>query len=168
MSPILDENTLEFVSHSVDQTQRLGAHLGALLQGGDIICLQGELGAGKTCLAQGVGRGWGISQTLVSPSFVLIREYQRPGDGLKLCHIDLYRISGPDQAANLGLDDLLGASHTICLIEWPERLGALLPDDHLWVKLAVSELTRRALAFSARGERHAEALRRFRYVAFGV
>ena len=74
MAPILDQHTLEFMSRSPDQTQRLGARLGALLQGGDVICLEGPLGSGKTCLAQGIGRGRGIGQTLVSPSFVLFRE----------------------------------------------------------------------------------------------
>lgn len=168
MSPILDENSLDFVSHGSEQTQRLGAQLGTLLQGGDVICLQGELGSGKTCLAQGVGRGWGTSQTLISPSFVIIREYGRPGDGLQLCHIDLYRISGADEAVDLGIEDLLGAPYAICLVEWPERAKDLVPYEHLWVRMGIIDQTRRSLSFTARGERHAEILRRFRYVAFGV
>jgi len=168
MAPILDENTLEFISHGAEQTRRLGAHLGALLRGGDVVCLEGELGAGKTCLAQGIGRGWGISQTLISPSFVLIREYGRPGDSLRLCHIDLYRVSGPDEAVGLGLDDVLGAPDTVCVIEWPERAREAVPHEHLWVRLTTIEPTRRALAFTASGERHAEILRRFRHAAFGV
>jgi len=98
MAPILDERTLEFLSRSPDQTQRLGARLGALLQGGDVICLEGTLGSGKTCLAQGIGRGWGIGQTLISPTFVLVREYSRPDKPLQFYHIDLYRISGAEEA----------------------------------------------------------------------
>jgi tRNA threonylcarbamoyladenosine biosynthesis protein TsaE len=168
MAPILDENALEFVSHSAEQTRRLGAHLGALLQGGDTICLQGELGSGKTCLAQGVGRGWGVSQTLISPSFVLVREYGRPGDNLRLCHIDLYRISGVVDALSLGIDELLGAPYAVCIIEWPERAKELMPAEHLWVTLTSFEETRRAISLTARGERHAEILRRFRHVAFGI
>ena len=70
---LLEEHQLEFTSRSVDQTQRLGARLGTLLRGGDVICLQGPLGSGKTSLTQGIGRGWGARQQLVSPSFVLIR-----------------------------------------------------------------------------------------------
>ena len=121
MAPILDENTLEFVSRSPDQTQRLGARLGALLRGGEVVCLEGALGAGKTCLAQGIGRGWGVSQTLTSPTFVLIREYARPETAAKLYHIDLYRISGAAEVLTLGIEEMLGDSRAICVIEWAER-----------------------------------------------
>ena len=121
MSPILDEHTLEFVSRSPDQTQRLGARLGALLQGGDVICLEGSLGSGKTCLAQGVGRGWGVGQTLVSPTFVLVREYARPMDTVKLYHADLYRIAGANEAMGLGMDEFVGYAHAASIIEWAER-----------------------------------------------
>ena len=70
--PILNKHTLDFVSHSPAQTRRFGARLGALLQAGDLICLEGELGAGKTCLAQGIGRGLGIRQPITSPTFTII------------------------------------------------------------------------------------------------
>lgn len=168
MAPILDENSLDFVSHSAEQTQRLGAHLGALLRGGDIVCLWGDLGAGKTCLAQGIGRGWGVKEPLISPSFVLMREYSRPGDNLRLYHIDLYRISGSEEALGLGIDDVLGAPDATCVIEWAERIQELLPSEHLWIRLQIVDHTRRTLSFTAYGERHAELLRRFRRVAFGV
>ena len=69
MAPVLDERSLDFISHSEAQTRRLGARLGELLQGGDVICLAGELGTGKTCLAQGIGRGLGIEGPITSPSF---------------------------------------------------------------------------------------------------
>jgi len=168
MAPILDEHMLEFVSRSSDQTQRLGARLGALLQGGDVICLEGPLGSGKTCLAQGIGRGWGVSQTLISPTYVLIREYMRPADTVKLYHVDLYRVSGVDEAFALGLDEFLGDSHAACVIEWAERARALMPPERLWVQLKFSNQTRRALSFQAQGERHAALLQEFRQAAFGA
>ena len=168
MAPILDEHTLEFVSRSPDQTQRLGARLGALLQGGDVICLEGPLGSGKTCLAQGIGRGWGVSQTLISPTYVLVREYARPGDTVTLYHVDLYRISGVDEALGLGLEEFLGDSRAACVIEWAERARDLMPPEHLWVHLKFSDWTRRALCFKAHGERHAALLRAFRRAAFGA
>lgn len=176
MNPILDEHSLEFVSRSASQTQRLGARLGALLQGGDVICLEGALGAGKTCLAQGIGRGWGVEQTLISPTFVLIREYTRPPsseeqDKTRLYHIDLYRISGVKEAWSLGLDEFLGASHAICVIEWAERARSLIPSDHLWIELdfvGYSNQTQRALHISALGERHQALLQAFRQAAFGA
>lgn len=168
MAPILDEHTLEFVSRSPDQTQRLGARLGALLQGGDVICLEGPLGSGKTCLAQGIGRGWGVGQTLISPTYVLVREYARPAAPVRLYHVDLYRISGADEALGLGVDEFLGDSGSVCLIEWAERARDLMPSDHLWVRLKFSDWTRRSLCFEAHGERHRALLREFRREAFGA
>jgi tRNA threonylcarbamoyladenosine biosynthesis protein TsaE len=168
MSPILHPNTLEFVSRSPEQTRRLGARLGTLLRGGDIVCLQGSLGAGKTSLAQGVGRGWGIGQTLISPTYVLIREYERAEDLLHLYHIDLYRISGVDEAYGLGLDEILGHHYAVCIIEWPERIETMIPDEHLWIEMDVVDQTRRGLHFVARGERHERLLNEFRRVTFGA
>ncbi|MFQ6101061.1 MAG: tRNA (adenosine(37)-N6)-threonylcarbamoyltransferase complex ATPase subunit type 1 TsaE [Anaerolineae bacterium] len=171
MAPILDGHTLEFVSRSPDQTQRLGARLGALLQGGDVICLEGPLGSGKTCLAQGIGRGWGVGQTLTSPTFVLVREYARPNDtvdAVRLYHVDLYRISSVDEVPGLGVDEFLGDAHGVCVIEWAERARPLVPFEHLWIRLEFASQTRRALHFTAQGERHAALLREFRRVAFGA
>jgi tRNA threonylcarbamoyladenosine biosynthesis protein TsaE len=168
MAPILDAHTLEFVSRSPKQTRRLGARLGALLKGGEIVCLEGSLGSGKTCLAQGIGRGWGVSQTLISPTFVLVREYTRSGDAVKLYHIDLYRISGAQEALTLGVDEFLGDSQAICVIEWAERSRSLIPDEHLWVQLEFADPMRRAMYFTAQGEHHTALLREFRQVAFGA
>jgi tRNA threonylcarbamoyladenosine biosynthesis protein TsaE len=173
MAPILDQQALEFVSRNPDQTQRLGARLGALLRGGDVICLEGPLGSGKTCLAQGVGRGWGVGQRLISPTFVLVREYARPENerGAKLYHADFYRISGADEALGLGIDEFLGDEHAVFVIEWAERARELIPPDHLWINLNISDRSdqmRRALYFTAQGERHVTLLREFRRAAFGV
>ena len=73
--PILNQNTFEFVSRNADQTRRLGARLGTLLQGGDVLALEGNLGTGKTVLAQGVGRGWGAQEPLIIPTSVLFRRH---------------------------------------------------------------------------------------------
>lgn len=168
MAPILDEHTLEFVSRSPDQTRRLGARLGALLRGGDVICLEGPLGSGKTCLAQGIGRGWGVSQTLISPSFVLVREYARPQDGVRLYHVDLYRISDATEAWGLGLEEFLGDAHAVCVIEWAERVQSLIPPEHLWIRLEFANWARRALCFVAQGEHHTALMQEFRRAAFGA
>ena len=168
MTPILGENALEFVSRSARQTHRRGARLGAHHPGGAILCVAGALGSGTTCLAQGVGRGWGVMQTLISPSYVLIREYGRPTDDLTLHHVDLYRIGGVDEAADLGLDEVLGASNTMVVVEWADRARALMPPDHLWITLEYVDPTRRSLRFEARGDRHLTLLKQFRHEAFGV
>lgn len=168
MAPILDEHTLEFLSRSPDQTRRLGARLGALLQGGDVVCLEGPLGSGKTCLAQGIGRGWGVSQTLISPTYVLVREYTRPAEPVRLYHVDLYRVSGVDEALGLGMDEFVGDARAVCVIEWAERARTVMPPERLWVRLKFSDWTRRALCFEAQGERHTALLREFRREAFGA
>ena len=168
MAPILDEHTLEFVSRSPEQTRRLGARLGALLKSQDVICLEGPLGSGKTCLAQGIGRGWGISETLISPTFVLVREYTRPSDTITLYHVDLYRISDADEAFSLGLEDFLGEQCAVCVIEWAERARALMPSEHLWIRIELADETRRAIYFTAQGKRHSTLLQEFRRTAFGA
>lgn len=168
---LLEENMLEFISHDAEQTRRLGARLGTLLHGGDVICLEGPLGSGKTCLTQGIGRGWGAQAQIVSPSFVLIREYGRPEDGLRLYHVDLYRISGVEEAWGLGVDDFLGGEDAVSVIEWAERARPLIPPEHLWIRLGFTDhadLTRRHLCFSAHGQRHRALLREFRQIAFGA
>jgi len=168
---LLEENMLEFISRSAEQTQRLGARLGTLLQGGDVICLEGPLGSGKTTLTQGLGRGWGAQQQLVSPSFVLVREYARPEDEQRLYHVDLYRISGAEEAWGLGVEEFFGSEHAVTVIEWAGRAESLIPDDHLWIKFGFVEpvdLSRRHLWFSARGRRHQDLLRQFRQLAFGA
>ena len=166
--PILNEHTLDFVSHSPDQTRRLGLRLGLLLQAGDVICLEGELGTGKTCLAQGIGEGMGISEPITSPTFILIAEYRLPPPSGSLYHIDLYRLDEAiDEALALGLDDYL-AGHGVCLIEWAERIRAVLPDERLWVTLRHLDTSKRGIVMQATGARYDELLQEFRRTAFGV
>lgn len=164
---ILDDRTLDFVSTSVAQTERLGIRLGELLEPRDVVCLSGELGAGKTALARGVGRGWGTPLRVTSPTFVMINEYPRPSDGSILYHVDCYRLEHPADIATVGLEDILDYGSAI-IIEWPEHIVELLPDDRLWVTLSYDSPTRRRLRVSATGSRSADLLVDFRKNAFGV
>ena len=100
MSPILDPNSLECPTHSWEQTQRMGVRLGELLRPGDLVCLEGALGAGKTCLAQGIGRGCGVTETLISPTYTFIHEYRLAKTGTRFNHVDLYRISSAIEAGD--------------------------------------------------------------------
>jgi tRNA threonylcarbamoyladenosine biosynthesis protein TsaE len=165
--PILDPNVVEFVSGSPSQTMRLGERLGRLLHGGEVICLEGNLGSGKTCLAQGIGRGWGASDDLTSPTFTLIHELRRPQDKARLYHIDLYRIEKEAEAWMLGLTDLMDTTASV-LIEWPERAPSLLPSDRLWIKLEYLDDTRRRMSFNATDELHLKLLHSFKKQAFGI
>ena len=165
--PILDDRTLDFVSSSAAQTERLGVRLGELLQPGDLLCLSGELGAGKTCLARGISRGWGASRSATSPTFTLLNEYPRAVDNLPLFHLDCYRLQGPAEALAIGLDDVLDRPGVL-MIEWPERISAVLPPDRLWITLRWATTTKRGLCFEVSGQRYLKLLADFQKSAFGV
>ncbi len=164
--PILDDRTLEFISRSAEQTRRLGTRLGELLHGGEWICLEGELGAGKTCLTQGIATGWGVTGPVRSPTFTLVHEYRRPGDRCRFYHVDLYRIASVGEAWALGLDEV-EAGANVCVVEWAERAEAILPAERLWIRLTVMDETRRVLRFAAQGEGYRVMLTNFRRAAFG-
>lgn len=163
--PILDEHSLEFISHSPEQTVRLGARLGERLASGDLVCLSGELGAGKTTFITGVGRGWGALEQVTSPTFVLVNEYRR-ADGLCLRHMDCYRLNSGAEALALGLDDLLDAAGAM-LIEWPERILEVLPRERLHLRLNWVNDTKRGFHLEAFGARYDRLLDEFRHATFG-
>lgn len=163
--PILDARTLEFISHSAAQTQRFGVRLGELLQPGDVLCLSGDLGSGKTTMTVGIGQGWGALQMPTSPTFTLVNEYTRPGDTARLVHIDCYRVADAREALDFGLDDYLDGRSAM-VIEWPERIATILPADRLWITLRHFTETKRSLRFEARGLRAEEMLALFRRSAF--
>jgi len=101
----------------------------SLIKRGDAplcICLYGDLGAGKTVLAQGFAKGLGLPDRLVSPTFLIVKQYNLIG-GKKFNHMDLYRISGKKDLVGIGLDEMIQDSHAITLIEWAERLGEQMP-----------------------------------------
>ena len=165
--PILNQWTLDFVSNSVEQTERLGVRMGQLLQPFDVLCLSGELGVGKTAMARGIGRGWGTTVRVTSPTFMLINEYPRAGDGRILYHIDCYRLEGLQDAASVGLEDVLEGDGVV-MIEWPERIASWLPQTHLWIELGHLTETRRQLRIEARGERAQNLMTQFKHSAFGI
>ncbi len=130
-------------SHSVDETKILGRQIGELIQPGTVIALCGNLGAGKTAITQGIAAGLGITVTVTSPTFIFVNEYATPA-GHTLIHIDSYRLGDePDdvalEALAFGLDEILSREDAVVIIEWAERLAALLPDDHLQITLHYTE-----------------------------
>ena len=135
-----------------EETRAFGAAIGRCAEPGAVVLLQGDLGAGKTVVAQGVGRGLGVPSTVNSPTFVLINEHL--GGRLPLRHADLYRLDDPISIAELGLDE--AALGGVLLVEWPERAGEALPADHLLVRLApqggeAGEDAPRRIELTARG-----------------
>lgn len=165
MSPILDQNSLEIISRSSEQTRRVGMRLGALLQPGNVICLEGDLGAGKTTLVQGLAAGWGSLDLVSSPTFVLVNVYRR-ADQSKLFHLDAYRLESPEEALHLDIEDMLYEGALV--IEWADRIGTVLPRKRLWVSLRWIDDNQRDLVFSAHGTFYQDLLVKFREKVYGV
>jgi tRNA threonylcarbamoyladenosine biosynthesis protein TsaE len=163
--PILDAHTFEFFSRSPDQTRRIGMRLGGLLGTGDVICLEGNLGAGKTTMAQGLAQGWGSLDAVSSPTFILVNLYQR-ANGNRLFHLDAYRIDSLPEAEELDLDWMLMQGPL--LIEWPDRMRELIPADRLWVKLEHVAEEQRQMRFQARGARYDALLDSIRQSVVGA
>jgi tRNA threonylcarbamoyladenosine biosynthesis protein TsaE len=118
-----------------EAAERLGARIARLLAPGDAVLLKGELGAGKSTLARGLVRALtSPDEEVPSPTFTLVQAYEGPE--FPIAHLDLYRLSGPDEVYELGFDEALEAGAV--LVEWPQRLGARLPPDRLDIELRLT------------------------------
>jgi tRNA threonylcarbamoyladenosine biosynthesis protein TsaE len=134
----------------------LGERLARLLRPGDVLLLQGNLGAGKTCLAQGIGRGLGVAGIVKSSAFVLLSEY----DGrLKLYLADLYRLEDPGEVVDLALEE--SAADGVLVIEWPDRAWQEIPAEHLLVRIEYAGPRKRVLTLEPHGRRYEELLAAF-------
>lgn len=167
--------TLDSISHGAAQTRRLGMRLGELLQGGELILLDGQLGTGKTTFTQGLAQGLGITDVISSPTFTLLKEYagqlRTVGDpavtqpGPPLYHFDLYRLDDPEEIFDLGFEDYFYGSG-VSVVEWAGKAQLLWPDEHLHIRLKVLNETKRGLLFTATGSRYCELLRQFQKNAY--
>lgn len=162
--PILDAHTLEFFSRSPEQTRRVGMRLGGRLHAGDVVCLQGDLGAGKTTFVQGLAQGWGSLDSVSSPTFILVNLYRR-ADTSQLFHLDAYRIESIPEAEELDLEMMLAQGPLV--IEWPERLGELIPPQRLWVTFDYTGDEHRQMVFKASGKPYDNMLDEIRKTMFG-
>ena len=144
---------LHTITRHADETHALGQRLGAVLRAGDVVVLEGELGTGKTVLAKGIAIGLGISEPVVSPTFTVVREYEA---AIPLVHIDVYRLDHLQELHDLGIDDLLGGE-AVTVVEWGDRVSALLPADRLAVVLEAGDADDdRAVSIEAAGMSWAE------------
>jgi tRNA threonylcarbamoyladenosine biosynthesis protein TsaE len=153
----------------VEQTQRFGLRLGSLLQPGDIVCLEGELGTGKTAFVRGLGRALGVTDIIISPTFTLMSEYRGPRQTMPLFHIDVYRLGDVSEVESLGLWEYL-YDDGVCAIEWADRIRSILPEQALWVTLRHYDIgdNRRGIILEGRGDRYESLLREYKRTAFGV
>ena len=162
---------MDFFSRSPEQTRRVGRRLGAVLEAGDVICLQGDLGAGKTTFVQGIAQGWGSLDSVSSPTFILVNVYRRADQSRGrvtpplLFHMDAYRLDSTPEAEELDLDSMLAQG--ALLIEWPERMNGLIPNERLWVNLEYVDEEEREMKFKASGKRYDELLDIIRHGTFG-
>ena len=159
----MNMKSLKIVSHNLAETQALGARLGEMAQPGDLFLLCGNLGAGKTTLTQGIAQGLDSSDYALSPTFVLMRELR---GRLPLYHIDLYRLDRIEEISDLGLDDYL-YGNGMCVIEWAEKGLAVLPPEHLLIKINYLDDTGRAFEFIPEGERYRKLLIQLRSFSKG-
>ena len=131
--PILTSNNVDFISRSPEQTRRLGIRLGVLLKPGDVLCLTGDLGSGKTTFVQGLAKGWGSVDPVSSPTFVLVNQYRQP-NGNQFHHLDAYRIESVSEAEDLDIEAL--QMNGPLVVEWSDRIAKALPAEHLLVDLS--------------------------------
>jgi tRNA threonylcarbamoyladenosine biosynthesis protein TsaE len=139
-----------------EETLALGARLGRLLRPGDFVALVGELGAGKTQFAKGVAAGLEVAADtpVTSPTYTILNIYQ---GRIPLYHFDLYRLSGPEEVADLGFEEYFEGGGA-CLVEWAERLEGEVPEDCLTVTLSHQGPESRQVCFEGSGERSAGLL----------
>lgn len=162
--PILDPHVIEIFSRSPSQTRRVGIRLGAMLKKGDLVCLSGDLGSGKTTLVQGIAQGWGSSDAVTSPTFVLVNVYRKL-NGPSLYHLDAYRLQSVNEALDLDLDEMLETGALV--VEWPEHIEQALEGTRLWVNLSWVDLEQRHLVFKPEGLRFENLMKEFRKKIYG-
>ncbi|PJI09211.1 MULTISPECIES: tRNA (adenosine(37)-N6)-threonylcarbamoyltransferase complex ATPase subunit type 1 TsaE [Clostridium] len=122
---------MEFILNSVDETFNLGKKLGSLTKPGDVICLTGDLAAGKTHFTKGIAKGLDIDEYITSPTFNIVNEYT---GRLKLYHFDVYRVNDPDEIYSIGFDDYI-FSDAVSVIEWSNYIESIIPAEHISVDI---------------------------------
>ncbi|GCE13164.1 tRNA (adenosine(37)-N6)-threonylcarbamoyltransferase complex ATPase subunit type 1 TsaE [Tengunoibacter tsumagoiensis] len=159
----LENASLRLISQSAEQTQEYARQLGALLTGGELLLLDGNLGAGKTTFTQGLARGMQITSTVSSPTFTLLKEYWTPaqaGLGLALYHFDLYRLDEPEEILDLGFEEYFYGTG-VSVVEWADKAAELWPPERLVIRLQTQLEDQRSLAFYAAGAHYCQLLRQF-------
>ena len=141
--------TIKHQCRCVAETMALGARLGRCLGGGEVICLEGTLGAGKTCFVRGLAVGLGLDpSTVSSPSFIICREHGNHAPA-KLAHVDAYRLSGAGDLEAVGWEELVSCPDTIVAVEWSQRIQAALPEARVEVLLEHTGPTSRLITIKA-------------------
>jgi len=141
---------MNFITNTVEETIELGKKIGRSLKPGDIVCIDGDLGSGKTHLTKGIALGLGIDEHITSPTFNIVNEYE---GRIKLYHFDVYRVNDPDEIAAIGFDEYI-FSDAASVIEWSDYIKELIPDDHIQINIANESETRRNINIQFFGKRY--------------
>lgn len=123
---------MEFITTSVEDTLSIGKQIGSLASKGDIICLTGDLGTGKTHMSKGIAEGLGITEHITSPTFNIVNEYH--SGRLSLYHFDVYRVNDPDEIYAIGFDEYIFGDG-VSLIEWANYIEELIPKEYLYINI---------------------------------
>lgn len=141
---------MNFITNTVEETIELGKKIGRSLNPGDIVCIDGDLGSGKTHLTKGIALGLGIYEHITSPTFNIVNEYE---GRIKLYHFDVYRVNDPDEIAAIGFDEYI-FSDAASVIEWSDYIKELIPDDHIQINIVNESETRRNINIRFFGKRY--------------
>lgn len=148
---------MEIILNNLEETQKFGEKLGSILKEGDILSLNGDLGAGKTTLTKSIGSGLGVDEYITSPTFALINEYR---GRIPVYHIDVYRLENVEEIDDLGFDEYIYGSG-VTIIEWAERIKSFLPKDRIILDIRRGEdESSRKISLSGDGERYKTVLER--------
>lgn len=143
---------MEILTQSAHETANLGEKLAASLRGGEVICLYGDLGSGKTTFVQGLARALGIKKRVLSPTFVMIRQYviRVTCSVSRFYHVDLYRVETEKDVAGLGLSEIWQDPQNIVAIEWPEKIQKILPDKRINIYFEYIDENERRITINSR------------------
>ncbi|MCD5325936.1 MULTISPECIES: tRNA (adenosine(37)-N6)-threonylcarbamoyltransferase complex ATPase subunit type 1 TsaE [Pontibacillus] len=135
-------------THSAEETKKVAERLGALLEPNDLLTLEGDLGAGKTTFTKGLGTGLGVTRTISSPTFTIVKEYE---GRMPLYHLDVYRLEDSDE--DIGFDEYFDGGG-VCVVEWAQFIEDYLPDNRLDIELFYNNEDERSIHLKPRGERY--------------
>ncbi len=157
-----------FKTNSPDETYHFGQAVAKVVKPGDVICLSGNLGAGKTLLSQGIAAGLHVADAVSSPTFTVLNVYEGMADSgqeLSVYHFDLYRLERPAELDDIGFDHYVEAGG-VAIIEWPEKFTEFLPADRLWLTLKPGDnASERIICLTSTGERYKEFCEELKQVA---
>ncbi|HFC76838.1 MAG TPA: tRNA (adenosine(37)-N6)-threonylcarbamoyltransferase complex ATPase subunit type 1 TsaE [Candidatus Moranbacteria bacterium] len=145
----------KIITKNANETKELGRSISKDFQGGEIVCLEGDLGAGKTTFSQGILQGLGAEGPYTSPTFIVMKEYRIENNQIKngkqgvkkIYHLDTYRVETSD-ILDLGWNELVANKNNVIIIEWSEKIKEIIPDNSFWVKFKHLPNNRREIIFS--------------------